>query len=241
MHRFYTLPENIFKDRILLDHDEVKHLKNVLRLSTGDIVRVFDGEGNEFECRIKKVTNTAELKILKKIKPLAEESPLDLWLAVGILKGEKFDFVIQKAVELGVSCFIPVITKRCEIKLNEPERKLERWQKIVIQASKQCGRAKLMKLKSPTHFEKFIQQQSHSETHILFAEKGGVNINEIKVVGKRITAIIGVEGGWDDEELQKASEKGIQIVTFSNGRILRAETAAIVAAAILQNHFGDLY
>jgi 16S rRNA (uracil1498-N3)-methyltransferase len=245
MHRFYALSENIFGNRIFLDLDETKHLKNVLRLSEGNVVRVFDGNGNEFRCLVKRVTEKVELEIVEKEEPLAKESTLDLRLAVGILKGEKFDLVIQKAVELGVCRFTPLLTKRCQVRINEPKKKFERWQKIIIQASKQCGRAKLMKLENPVFFNEFIKKCSENikagEPYILFSERNGTSIANIKVLGNKATAIVGAEGGWDDEELQSASEKGIQIVTFSNKRILRAETAAIAVATIFQNRFGDLF
>ncbi|MFN3330611.1 MAG: RsmE family RNA methyltransferase, partial [Pyrinomonadaceae bacterium] len=176
MHRFYASPENISNNRIFLDFGETKHLKKVLRLSEGEIIRIFDGLGNEFQCQIKRITDKTEVEILEKVEPTAKESPLNLRLAVGMLKGEKFDLIIQKAVELGVSRFTPLLTKRSEVKPDKTYKKFDRWQKIIIQASKQCGRAKLMQLEEQVEFSEFIKQRSDDETWILFSERNGTSL-----------------------------------------------------------------
>ena len=243
MRRFYT-PKNNFKEKaITLDSDETRHLQNVLRLSEGEKVRVFDGAGHEFLCVIEKIEKRrTTLKIIEEISPNVPESDLYLNLAVSLTKGDKFDLVIQKSVELGVTKFAPIITKRCDVKLKNTERKLERWQKIIIESSKQCGRAKLMQIENPTNFEEFIKisapQRLSGEVFLLFSERAGENFSNIKST-KKITAVIGSEGGWEDSELEFAKEKDFLIITLK-GRILRAETATISIAAILQNRFGDL-
>ncbi|MGI8543310.1 MAG: 16S rRNA (uracil(1498)-N(3))-methyltransferase, partial [Aridibacter sp.] len=237
MRRFYA-PRKDFKDNIiLLNAEETRHLRNVLRLSAGDEISVFDGEGNEFLCEIKNIDKKqTSLQIVKKISTNSNESNLDLTLAVAILKGDKFDLVIQKSVELGVIKFVPIITKRCDVKLRNEEKKLERWRKIIIEASKQTGRAKLMKITEPFEFEDFVEDANG--TKILFSERDGKSFSEIKS-NKKMTAVIGSEGGWEDSEIELAKKNGFQIITFG-GRILRAETAVISIATILQHRFGDL-
>jgi len=158
-----------------------------------------------------------------------------LTLAVALLKGEKFDFVVQKAVELGVTNFVPLNTKRADVKLKDGEKKLERWRKIVIEATKQCGRAKLMTIEPLIDFEKFIL--AANGTKLMFAENSGESFSAVKN-SKKIIAIIGAEGGWENVEIEAARENNFQIITFG-GRILRAETAAISITAILQHDFGD--
>jgi 16S rRNA (uracil1498-N3)-methyltransferase len=237
MRRFYAPPENFNESKIVLSIDETRHLRDVLRLREGENVQVFDGEGKEFACEIETIgKKESVLKIIEKISPKSPESDLDLTLAVALLKGEKFDLVIQKAVELGVTKLVPIITKRTDVKLNDASKKIERWRKIILEASKQCGRAKLMPINAPIEFNSFLKTAESGK--ILFSEHGGEIFSSIKS-DKKITALIGSEGGWDSSEIELAKENGVQIITLG-GRILRAETAAIVIPALLQNHFGDL-
>lgn len=243
MRRFYA-PKNSFKDNIInLDFDETKHLRNVLRLSSGEKIKVFDGEGREFFCAIEKIEKRRTiLHVMEEISPSAPESDLDLTLAVSLIKGDKFELVIQKAVELGVTKVVPTITKRCDVKLKNPEKKMERWRKIVIEASKQSGRAKLMKIEEPKYFEDYMKSSAtqclSDEVFLLFSERDGESFSKVES-SKKITAVVGSEGGWEDSEIEFAKQNGFQIITLK-GRILRAETAAISVAVILQNHFGDL-
>lgn len=241
MRRFYAPPDNFNQSEVTLSLEETRHLRDVLRLREDENVQVFDGNGKEFFCQIESIEKKETiLKIINEISPYVPESSLDLTLAVALLKGEKFDLVIQKAVELGVTTFIPLITKRTDVKLKDAEKKLERWRKIILEASKQCGRARLIEIKSPIQFEKFVQDSLFlsDKNFVLFAERNGESFSKIKSE-QNITAIIGPEGGWEDSEIDFAKENGVQIITLG-GRILRAETAAIAIPALLQNHFGDL-
>lgn len=240
MRRFYAPKENFTFENVVLGADETRHLRDVLRLRAGETVRVFDGAGNEFLCRIERIAkNETVLKIIEKTAPLAPASNLDLTLAAALLKGEKFDLVVQKAVELGVKNFVPLITNRCDVKIKNAAdftKKLERLNRIALEACKQSGRADLMKIEELTDFQNFIKIAEN--TKILFSERGGEGFSEI-VPDKKITAVVGSEGGWEDSEIEAARAQGFQIITFG-GRILRAETAAVSVAAILQNRFGDL-
>jgi 16S rRNA (uracil1498-N3)-methyltransferase len=243
MRRFYAPPENFQADRIRLDFEETRHLRDVLRLRAGEKINVFDGAGREFSCVVEEIGKRETiLKILGAVTASAPESGLDLTLAVALLKGEKFDLVVQKATELGVTRFVPLETRRADVKLKdakEIEKKLERWRKISIEAAKQCGRAKLMRIETARNFRSFIAAaDSDDENLVLFSERGGASLSSVKAE-KKLVAVIGSEGGWDDAEIEAARAGGFQIVTLG-GRILRAETAAISLAAILQNRFGDL-
>jgi 16S rRNA (uracil1498-N3)-methyltransferase len=238
MRRFFSPQENFKDGKVTLTEEETRHLKNVLRLSAGQEISVFDGHGKEFLCRIREIEKRRTfLEVLKEIPKVEFESPLGLTLAVSLLKGDKFDLVIQKAVELGVTGFIPLITKRCDVKFRNEAKKLERWRKIIIEASKQCGRARLMEMGGAVHFEKFVKEAGGVK--LLFAESKGKDFSSIRP-GQKITAAIGPEGGWDDPEIELAGQNGFQIITFG-GRILRAETAVISITTILQHRFGDLH
>ncbi len=242
MRRFYAPSENFNDRKITLSLEESRHLRDVLRLRSSENVQVFDGEGKEFFCEIEKVEKKETvLNIIKEIAPTAAESGLDLTLAVALLKGEKFDLVVQKAVELGVTKLVPLNTKRADAKSKDSEKKLERWRKIIIDASKQSGRATLMQIKIPVDFKEFINSASKifgDANLLLFAERNGSGFSRVKT-NKKIVAIIGSEGGWDDAEIELARNKNFQIITLK-GRILRAETAAISIATILQHRSGDI-
>ncbi|MEO7674229.1 MAG: RsmE family RNA methyltransferase, partial [Pyrinomonadaceae bacterium] len=170
------------------------------------------------------------------------ESPLELTLAAAILPGEKFDLVVQKAVELGVITLQPLYTKRCEARPEGGGRRIDRWQKIALEAAKQSGRAKLMAIAEACQISVFLPQcgerSTSVESLILFSERDGSGFTAIKE-SEKITAVIGPKGGWADSELDQARDNGFSIITFG-GRILRAETAAIAMSAILQHRFGDL-
>ncbi len=237
MRRFYASIQQFQTKTVVLSLEETRHLRDVLRLKETAVVQVFDGAGREFLCKIQKIEKKETLlKIIEETAPTAPESSLDLTLAVALLKGEKFDLVVQKAVELGVTKLVPLDTKRAEVRLIDADKRLERWHKIALEAAKQSGRAKLMTIEKPLEFKNFIE--TANGTRILFAERGGARFSDIKET-KNITVAVGAEGGWEAAEIESASEKEFQIVTLK-GRILRAETAAISIATILQHRFGDL-
>lgn len=235
--RFYAPSENFKDATITLDAEQTRHLRDVLRLRASENAQIFDGDGKEFLCEIETIERKeTRLKVIREISPTAPESDLDLTLAVGLLKGEKLDLVAQKAVELGVAKLVPLNTKRADVKFTSSEKRVERWRKIIIDATKQCGRARLMEISEPLDFENFIETANGAR--ILFVERGGESFSQVKSNQKMI-AVVGAEGGWETAEIEAARAHGFQIITLL-GRILRAETAAISIATILQHRFGDL-
>jgi 16S rRNA (uracil1498-N3)-methyltransferase len=270
--RFYATPEAFSPDgrSVQLSGEETRHLRNVLRLKTGDEIFVFDGAGKEFQGRVEAVArDSSEVSVIKRVDPAQPESSLELILAIALLKGEKFDLVIQKATELGVTRIIPVITSRADVRIKsdaDAERKMTRWERIALEATKQCGRASLMKIQGPVRFSDLIRGDEidssvggddasedacapvkdaspKPDIQIMFAERQGAPLTEALGKGQTgpqtVTALIGPEGGWADDEIDQARAAGWKIVTLC-GRTLRAETAAIVAATLVQHRFGDL-
>ena len=238
-YRFFALPESFRDERVLLDAEETHHLRDVLRLTEGANVTVFDGCGCEFSCTVAEVKkNETELLIISKQDASAPESKLELTLAAAMLKGDKFDLIVQKAVELGVRRLIPIRTKRTEVRSKDSAKRVIRWRKIAMESSKQCGRAYLMSVADPLDFEMLLSTDDVMAETFIFTERGGKKMPD-SLADQKVTAVIGPEGGWDEVELAAASSAGAKLVTLG-GRILRAETAGIAIAAVLQNRFGDL-
>ena len=248
--RFYAPPVAFALDEqtVSLGADEARHARGILRLQPGDEVYVFDGAGKEFRGAVREfVRDGAVLEVLEEVGPARLESPLDLTLAVALLKGEKFDLVVQKATELGASRIVPVATSRADVRIrngDEAKRKVTRWQRIALEAAKQCGRARLMEIEKPVGFQALIDRAApDGDLRLMFAERNGISLAEVarypQSGSANVFALIGPEGGWADEEIELAREAGWKIVTLG-GRTLRAETAAIVAVTLLQHRFGDL-
>lgn len=239
MRRFYTLPENIQTPNAVLTAEETKHLRDVLRLREGAEIAVFDGIGNEYLCSVESISKyETKLSIIGAI-PSQFESFFDLTLAAALMKGEKFDLVVQKACELGVQKIIPLQTRRSDVRLKgdaDSAKRVERWRRIALESSKQCGRTRLPEIGNVMSFEQF--SKTTDGVNLLFSERNGTSLSAVEPV-QSMTAVIGPEGGWDDSELETASAAKMRIITLG-GRILRAETAGIVVPALLQNHFGDL-
>jgi len=228
-----------------LSAEETRHLRDVLRLKSGDEVYVFDGSGREVRGLVQSITrDSTEVSVGDEVEPARPESPLNLTLAVALLKGEKFDLVVQKMTELGVVRVIPVINARADVKIRsdvDAERKLIRWRRITLEASKQCGRARLMDIEDPTAFDDFVGRPTGDELRLMFSERAGTSLaaaGETNQKSDRVTALVGSEGGWTNEEIDQARDAGWKIVTLG-GRILRAETAAIAVSALLQHRLGD--
>lgn len=245
--RRFHAPPNAFNFDTLtvtLAADEARHLREVLRLKTGDPVYVFNGAGREFRCIVENARrDTTELRIDSELQPAKPESQLQLKLGVALLKGEKFDLVVQKATELGVQQVVPVITRHADIHLrdeSDASKRVARWQRIALEAAKQSGRAFLPEVSTPVSFESFVAGTEDAELCLMFSERGGGGLWLISGRAPRsVTALVGSEGGWSDEEIEGARAEEFHIITLG-GRILRAETAAITATALLQHLFGDL-
>ena len=251
--RFYAPPGAFAAGgaAVVLSEEESRHLRDVLRLRAGDEAHVFDGEGREFACVVADAGGRgggARLEVRGAAEPPSAESPLRLTLAAALLKGEKFDLVVQKATELGASRVAPVVTRRADVRPRDEgdaARRVERWRRLALEAAKQSGRARLPEVSKPVGFEALVSAAPGAgEARVLFAERGGLGLGSLAAgaAGARpaaVVALVGPEGGWEDEEVALAAAAGWSVVTLG-GRTLRAETAAIVVCVLLQNLFGDL-
>ena len=252
-HRFYASLPEITGSSITLSPEESHHLSRVLRLRPGDFVSAFDGQGSEYLCSVANTSgNQAALEI---IEPLVDhvESPLPLTLAQALAKGEKFDFIVQKATELGVKRIVPIVTEHSDVRIadEKADRRLLRWQRIALEALKQCGRRVLVHIEPPLAFTEFLNCENPRSDAALaaelplmlaFSEKGGDPIDTVVSAyrsGSSVVAVIGPEGGWSDAETRAMLEFGCQCVTLGR-RTLRTETAAIAALTLIQHTLGDL-
>ena len=249
--RFYAPPENFAPDKsfVTLAADEARHLRDVLRLKTGDEAFVFDGEGEEFFCVVTETgrgNNPAGLEVKGQAEPASPESALKLTLALALLKGEKFDLVVQKATELGVTRITPIATTRADMRLRDAAdaaRRVARWQRLALEACKQSGRARVPLIDAPVSFSSLIESTEGESSRLMFAERTGRGLFETlekaHTQAQSVIALVGPEGGWEDAEIRQASDAGWSIITLG-GRTLRAETAAIAITALLQHLCGDL-
>ncbi len=237
-HRFFALPNQINDPLITLDSDESHHLSRVLRLSSGATVFAFDGLGNEYECEVAEVSKKSVALTITAPVSDPVESPLKLTLGQAILQNDRFDLIVQKATELGVTQIVPLVTEFCEFrKISGNEQRLQRWRKIALEATKQCGRRMLTEIAEPQTFADFCQQQQ-SSLRLIFSEQGGGKLNDLPSANS-VSVIIGPKGGWSKSELAIAEKNEFTAIYLGN-RILKAETAAITATALLQLQFGDL-
>lgn len=248
-----------FMRRFLIDHKadcpgkarleglEAHHARNVLRLSTGDMVEVIDGQGFEYHCRIKAMhPDRVELDILAP-KEAAAESELDFTLGLGLLKSDKMELVVQKGTELGLSGLVPIRAARSTVKLDEDrgKKRIERWKNISRQALKQCRRGRPVDIKPASDLKTFIASAENADLkivlHITNLNHGNNWAQALSGFPRprRVFGLVGPEGGFTEEEITMAVEAGF-LVLGMGPRIMRAETAALALIAVLGFELGDL-
>ncbi|STY27895.1 16S rRNA methyltransferase [Legionella wadsworthii] len=223
-----------------LSPEASQHVGVVLRMKVGERLTLFCGDNREFEATIETVKKKQVTVIIESTKHENRESPLSLHLAQAISKGERMEFVMQKAVELGVASITPIMTERCVVKLDQGRltKKLHQWQAIVIAACEQSGRNTIPLVHPPMTLEHYIAQTTADLKLILHPGKNK-KWRDYTIGPSAIALIIGPEGGLSDHEVQLAMKHGFQSLSLGP-RILRTETAAITALSILQAVGGDL-
>ncbi len=244
MPRFYVPQPRIEKGMLRIEGDEVRHIRRVLRLRTGDEIIVFDGSAKEYEGMIVEDGPSSVVISIQNIFSSKKESPLEITLAQSVLKGEKMDYLIQKATELGVKKIIPFFSSR-SVPLLEKSRRMKRhhrWERIAIEASKQCGRGVIPKIEPLQDYSEMLQNIAPDFLRFILWEKEGARLKEVLAGLKekiKIFFIVGPEGGLSQEEVDLAKEKGFIPITLGK-RILRSETASLSLLSILQYEWGDM-
>jgi 16S rRNA (uracil1498-N3)-methyltransferase len=225
---------------LLLDEKASHHLARVLRANMGDEITLFNGEGGEYQALIRAFSKKHVTVELIQFIARDVESPAHLILAQGIARGEKMDFVIQKAVELGVSEIYPVITERCNVRLDKDreEKRLEHWRAVIISACEQSGRNRLPLLHAAISFDTLIETVQADMKFILLPD-ANQQLKSQHFAANKIALLIGPEGGLGAQEIARAQAADFHALNLGP-RVLRTETAALTALAVLQFKFGDL-
>jgi 16S rRNA (uracil1498-N3)-methyltransferase len=225
---------------VSLPENAAIHACRVLRLQVGDAATLFNGDGNDYGCEllsIKKKSVTAKVKTLSRVD---NESPLKVTLVQAISSGDRMDFTIQKAVEMGVSVIQPIASQRSVVKLTgeRAEKRREHWQNVVISACEQSGRALVPKVNAPLTLANWLGTAPAFSVRIMLSPAAALTLQKLPVPQGEICLLIGAEGGLTTEELDLAASQNFIPVRLGK-RILRTETAALAALAAMQTLWGD--
>jgi 16S rRNA (uracil1498-N3)-methyltransferase len=227
--------------RHTIEGDAANHITRVLRLEPGAPLTVFDGRGGEYSARIEALRKNAVVIEVHERAPSSRESSLSLTLAQGVSRGERMDWVVQKATELGVTAIVPVLTERTVVKLDarQSARKLGHWQGIAVAACEQSGRDRIPDIVAPLPLHDFLRGIDPQATRVLLSPTGTQRVNGLQAPERKVVVLIGPEGGLAEAEQRSAIGAGFLAVRMGP-RVLRTETAAVAALTLLQHQFGDL-
>jgi 16S rRNA (uracil1498-N3)-methyltransferase len=239
--RFYVPRNSIQEETACLPSDQAHHLRDVLRIGSGEIVEIFDGAGKGYVGEVDLTDSAVYVRRLQSIP--TEEPRVRLVLAAALIKSSKFEWILQKATELGIHEIIPLKTRFSEIEIpsSKVTLRLDRWDRIIREASKQCRRSSAPRMHAPRAFADFLSADDFSScSRFLFYEKASDPWRpEQSVLSERAVVCVGPEGGWDSGEIERAREAGWQVCSLGPW-VLRAETAAIAAVSIIQHHINLL-
>ena len=230
---------------MVIGGSDAMHISRVLRLKIGDMIAVFDGRGHVFECCITYVSHNAVAAEVEKASDSETESRVHITFAQAMLKSKKMDTLIRQATELGISRWTPFFSERS---VPTPDRKrmtarLGRWEKISREALKQCGRDIFMEVLSPMSMEEVLKTGQACDRKIMFWECESSSPDAVVPMAadqiQSLMVVVGPEGGFSAQEVDLATSLGYETMSLGP-RILKAETAAIAAAVLMQYRFGDM-
>jgi 16S rRNA (uracil1498-N3)-methyltransferase len=227
--------------QVELPESAAYHVARVLRLRSGAPLVAFDGSGHDYRCEIVAVEGETVRIAVGERTPGLRDSPLGITLVQAVSRSERMDWTLQKATELGVRAIVPVISARSVVRLDErqAERKLRHWKAIVAGACEQCGRSTVPDVRSPVDLDRFLAAAPREGQRFVLSPAGPASLAGLASTAARVELLIGPEGGLDDQELEAAARAGFSPVRLGP-RVLRTETAGIVALAVLQALWGDL-
>jgi 16S rRNA (uracil1498-N3)-methyltransferase len=249
-HRFFVPPERIRGRLVEFDPVQAHQLRDVLRLKAGDVVVVFDNSGWEFDVVLQGIDREGATGRVERRRLVETEPKVKVTIFQALLKGNRFDWLLQKATEVGAVGFVPMVTARCVAEPPDPSArgKFGRWHRIVVEAAEQSRRGKVPKIHEPVSFE----EACRTVQELAFIPYEGQGVQPLRAALEEATGpaaglrrpysvalFIGPEGGFTPEEVELARRRNIVPVSLGP-RILRAETAALVALTVVLAHFGDL-
>lgn len=239
MPRFYVdfalSPDSVVE----LPDNVVRHL-NVLRVKNTEEIVLFNGNGKSYPALPEVLEKRrASVRILRE-EAMDNESPLNITLVQAVSAAERMDFTLQKSVELGVAEIRPVISERCVVRLSgeRAEKRVARWQEIVVSACEQSGRNIVPKVLPLTTYAQALQQLPQETTKLLMSLNRAQKLSDVRPQSGNVVFMVGPEGGWTEKEEQQAFDAGFQSVTLGK-RVLRTETASLAAIAAMQTLWGD--
>ena len=227
---------------VLLPEQAGEHVARVLRLGRGHALILFNGDGCEYDASLAALAKRAVTAEVTGVREMDRETPLQLTLVQGIARGEKMDWILQKATELGVTRIVPIVTERTEVKLDEEraERRLVHWTSVIAGACEQSGRTRLPIIESPQRLDRWLGALTDSAAARLALVPGGdVVLRQLPALESGALLVVGPEGGLSDNDLTMLTQTGFRGLRLGP-RILRTETAGIAAMAALQALHGDL-
>ncbi len=238
--RIYLPSTLVVGSEVELDERARQYVLQVLRLKSGSPLIIFNGAGDEYAARLTLAEKRRATVLLEEQRSPVRESPLAIHLGLGISKGERMDYAIQKAVELGVSEITPLFSQHCVVKLDEKRslNRLRHWQAIIISASEQCGRNQLAQLHPPLEFCHWVELKSVG-IDLILAPQADQTLTQIQPAPQQLRLVIGPEGGFSDSEIETATSAHF-IAVGLGPRILRTETAVVAGLSALQTLWGDL-
>ncbi|MBS0557911.1 MAG: 16S rRNA (uracil(1498)-N(3))-methyltransferase [Proteobacteria bacterium] len=227
---------------VLLPDQAGEHVARVLRLERDAALMVFNGDGREYDATLASLAKHAVTAEIHAVREVDRESPLQLTLAQGIARGEKMDWILQKATELGVARIVPIVTERTEVKLDEEraERRMAHWTSVIAGACEQSGRARLPALEPPQRMDRWLAALADTAaSRLALLPDGDIAVRQCTQLDNGAILAVGPEGGFSDNDvalLKQANFHGLRL----GPRILRTETAGLAALAALQARFGDI-
>ncbi len=240
MPRFF-INESPSQQAIITGEDR-KHITKSFRMKVGERIVLCNGPGMDYHCTISSMDEHQVVVSVNSSVPTISEPSVSVTLYQGLPKSDKMDSVVQKAVEMGVTRIVPVLTQRCVSRPDQKsaQKKVERWQKISVEAAKQCGRGILPPVSPVTDFSAALRQAASESTILFFYEGGGQSLHQcIDPSCKSYSIFIGPEGGFAEEEVQLALDSGVKKATLGP-RILRTETAPVAALAAIMLTTGNM-
>jgi 16S rRNA (uracil1498-N3)-methyltransferase len=239
-HRFFIPPDWITPPTVTLQGDVARQLRTVLRMQPGDTITVLDNSGRAWQVRLTEIGKTVVQGEIVSQEQVQGEPDLHLTLYQGTLKAQKFEWVLQKGTELGVSRFVPLICQRSVVRDSAAlAKKEERWQRIIREAAEQAGRGKLPQLEPAMTFDEAVRHAYAAPLRVmLWEEAAGPGLKAALTGANRIALFVGPEGGYTAGEAAAAQQLDFQVARLGP-RILRAETAGLAAAAAIMYELGE--